>query len=40
VAQWNRGKRQEFQDRKNYLMPKTKKQGHEVAIKPALREEK
>jgi hypothetical protein len=37
VKNWNRGKRQEFQDRKNFVIPK---QCHEVTTKPASQEGK
>ncbi len=49
VAQWNVGKKSEFKDRKNYVIPPlTKSQsdhkarfaGHEVTIKPASQEGK
>jgi ribonucleoside-triphosphate reductase len=39
VSNWNRGKKQEFKDRKNYIIPPltNQEQGHEVTIKPASR---
>jgi hypothetical protein len=49
VSNWNRGKEQEFKDRKTFKNPQlTKSQsdcrarsaGHEVTTKPALQEEK
>lgn len=47
VKNWNRGKKQEFKDRKNYQIPKLTKSrsddrnryaGHEVTTKPASQE--